>query len=303
MEMNDMLKGAIYGALIGDAVGVPYEFKAPHNIPPYDQIDMVPPDGYKRSWSKIPIGTYSDDGAQVLCLLEHLTTRETFDATIFHTTLCDWYHHGYMACEGLMFDAGNQTIAALTSMSPQLLNEERFNGNGSLMRAIPVALTCKTPHDVCSVAFQQSCATHPHIRSRLCCAWYCLIGYYLLEGQSFISSVIASMAFLNKWIVDTDTRNEWLYVSNYGENQLTGSGYVVDSLLSALNAVGDGTSYEDTIKLAITYGNDTDTTACIAGGLAGIIYGYGGIPQNWIDVLRDKEHIDSVIAPLLNVAT
>lgn len=67
--IEDKILGGLYGLLIGDAVGVPYEFHAPERLPPFEQIDMVPPAGFVRSHQGIAAGTWSDDGAQALCLL------------------------------------------------------------------------------------------------------------------------------------------------------------------------------------------------------------------------------------------
>jgi ADP-ribosylglycohydrolase len=78
-----------------------------------------------------------------------------------------------------------------------------------------------------------------------------------------------------------------------------GSGYVVDSLWSAIMAFTSGNSYEDVVRRAIAFGLDTDTTACIAGGLAGIFYGYDSIPVKWIDHLRGRDIVDPLAANLL----
>jgi ADP-ribosylglycohydrolase len=76
-------------------------------------------------------------------------------------------------------------------------------------------------------------------------------------------------------------------------NKCHGSSYVVDSLMSSL--LCRIKSYSDTVKMAISFGNDTDTTACIAGGLAGITYGFRNIPNTWVSELRGKE----IVYPLL----
>jgi ADP-ribosylglycohydrolase len=288
----------VYGALIGDAVGVPYEFKPPSKIPAYLDIDMIPPPGYPRSWSAIPTGTYSDDGAQVLCLLEHLATSE-FDGNTFYATLQRWLEDGYMASGGVMFDCGNQTMAALRNGHVEALNEERFNGNGSLMRALPVALVCDTPDEICKVSFLHSSVTHPHIRSKLCCALYSLVVHFTLNGWHLPMAITLATNHLNSWLVAPEDIDELNYIIDCASNDPKGSGYVVDSLWSALYAVKAGYSYRDTIKMAILLGNDTDTTACIAGGLAAIIHGYDSIPEDWVAHLKGKDNIDQVLS-LLN---
>ena len=73
----------------------------------------------------------------------------------------------------------------------------------------------------------------------------------------------------------------------------SGSGYVLDCLWSARTALTAG-SYEDVVRAAVAMGNDTDTTACVAGGIAGLRDGVGAIPARWRAALRGKE----LLAPL-----
>ena len=46
---------------------------------------------------------------------------------------------------------------------------------------------------------------------------------------------------------------------------------------------------------AVNLGEDTDTTAAVAGGLAGIVYGIGAITDEWLHLLRGKDVIDRCI--------
>ena len=62
-----------------------------------------------------------------------------------------------------------------------------------------------------------------------------------------------------------------------------------------VKVIRESSSYEEAIKKAIAYGNDTDTTAAVVGGLAGIIYGFEGIPTRWYELLRGKEEVINLI--------
>lgn len=79
--------------------------------------------------------------------------------------------------------------------------------------------------------------------------------------------------------------------------ELTGSGYVVDCLHSARFSLQQNT-FEDVIKTAVKLGQDTDTTACVAGGLAGIIYGYDELPKTWLKLLKGKEMVEPLLLSL-----
>src|SRR3546814_4264562 len=69
MTRSDAVGGGLLGMLVGDALGVPYEFSPPDRIPKSERIEMAPPAGFQRAHPWTPPGTWSDDGAQALCLL------------------------------------------------------------------------------------------------------------------------------------------------------------------------------------------------------------------------------------------
>jgi ADP-ribosylglycohydrolase len=81
-----------------------------------------------------------------------------------------------------------------------------------------------------------------------------------------------------------------------------GGGWVFDSFWSAWDAFAEGSSYRDTIERAIRLGRDTDTTAAIAGGLAGLRWGLdegtGGIPREWLSALRGRDIVEAILARL-----
>src|SRR5271157_1581279 len=179
--INDKKLGAIYGALIGDAVGCPYEFQRPEKLPHIDDIDMFPPSWWNCTYPDVPNGTYTDDGAQLLCLLETLIEDKGLVPEL-RAKLMKWLHEGYMSVDNITFDVGSQTRAALSvDHFTKVYAEEASNGNGSLMRCIPVAVMGKNESDVVMKATCQSLATHPHIWSQLTCAAYALIGYWMIR--------------------------------------------------------------------------------------------------------------------------
>jgi ADP-ribosylglycohydrolase len=71
----------------------------------------------------------------------------------------------------------------------------------------------------------------------------------------------------------------------------------VDTLWSAREAVTEP-SYEEVVRAAISLGHDTDTTACVAGGIAGARGGTEGIPARWLAQLRGRELVDPLLAQL-----
>lgn len=290
------------GLLIGDACGVPYEFHGPDQIPAFEKIDMQPPAGFRRSFAHVPVGTWSDDGAQALCLLDSLLQCAKLDLADFGNRLLDWQDKGFMAVDGIVFDIGIQTRAALQRLKAGADPDnsgpdgERENGNGSLMRCLPLALVHRgSDAELVRDAHLQSLVTHGHPRSQVACALYLLWARF--ELQTDPAPWARAIAVLRTLYPHNTAFREELeaHFTSDPPPAVHGTGYVVDSLHSARAACQHST-FEDVIRAAIQLGNDTDTTAAIAGGIAGIRHGSNGIPRHWRSQLRGLDLLD----PLLN---
>lgn len=305
ITVEDKIRGGIVGLLVGDALGVPYEFHSRESIPSFDEIEFEPPDWFRRAHAGVPIGTWSDDGAQALCLLASLLECGKFDADDFAKKIVAWYREDYMAVDKV-FDVGIQTQRAILNLRkgfPPLTAgpaEERNNGNGSLMRVLPLALWHQgSDLELVADAFDQSAVTHGHLRSKLCCALYCLWARRILQNvENAWDSAVEKLyeIFRENTLerIELETRifpEDAIY-------EVKGSGYVVDSLRAARWANNNKT-YEETVKAAILLGDDTDTTACIAGGIAGLQFGINGIPERWREKLRGKEIYEPLLEKLI----
>jgi ADP-ribosyl-[dinitrogen reductase] hydrolase len=296
--VNDRIAGGLYGLLVGDALGVPYEFHDPRNLPPPEQIEMIPPEGFRRSHHGVQPGTWSDDGAHALCLLASLLDCGRLDLDDLGQRLVDWWHSGYYCVDERPFDIGNQTTAALDALEWGVPAErsgpagERDNGNGSLMRVLPLALWHRgTDAELAADACRQSLPTHGHPRSQVCCALYCLWARRTLrEHAAPWDDAVETVRSLG--IFPEELERVLAF------DRPRGSGYVVDALHSARIAVDAG-PYEAAVRRAIAFGLDTDTTGCIAGGIAGIRDGVSGIPERWRAALRGREQVEPLLERLL----
>lgn len=297
---RDRVAGGLVGLLVGDALGVPYEFHPPETIPAADLIEYAPPPGVQRAHAGVPPGTWSDDGAQALCLLSSLLHCDRLDPTDLGGRLLNWYEHGYMAVDGLVFDVGIQTAAALRRIASGVApleaggDAEHSKGNGSLMRVLPLALWHRGD-DAALVAdaHDQSRVTHGHVTVQACCALYCLWARRILEGA--VDPWREAVATLREIYGSTGAYADALdkEIRSDAAHTVTGSGFVIDCLFSARHALAAG-SYEAVVRAAVALGNDTDTTACVAGGLAGLRDGLAAIPDRWVKNLRGQD----VLAPL-----
>ncbi|MGL5436918.1 MAG: ADP-ribosylglycohydrolase family protein [Lachnospiraceae bacterium] len=292
MDKQTIMLG-VYGLLIGDAMGVPYEFHAAEEIPEWDSIDFVPLAQFERSYADVLPGTWSDDGAQALCLLDSLLSCGRLEIDDLAERLLDWVDSGLWAVDGRVFDCGIQTMSSLrTYASGTSPLESGFvvpngKGNGSLMRVLPLALWHEgTDSELVEDAHTQSLITHGHVCNQVCCALYCLWCRYILQGDDVVTAYQRAVDYLEQYYAD---RDDYLYELECctAEGEASGTGYVVDSIRSTLHLLKTYKSYGDVIKGAISLGNDTDTTAAIAGGLAAVAY--RDIPEVWIQRLRGSE--------------
>ena len=311
---SDARIGGLIGLLVGDALGVPFEFKTPSLLPPRELIDMTPPPGFRRSHAGVPVGTWSDDGAQALCLLASLLECGQFSLTDFSGRLVSWLDDGYMAVDGDVFDCGVQTAAAIGRLRDGVPPHEsggaseRENGNGPLMRLLPLALWhAGSDEELVRDAHLQSLPTHGHPRSLVACAFYCLIvrGYLTAKADSW---TWADQRLEEIYTVLPDERersellNELDVLRRFPKtDQPRGTGYVLDTLWSARKAL-EGDSFEDVARTAILFGHDTDTTAAVACGLAGIRHGIDGIPVRWLAQLRGFETVEPLISRLMAIS-
>lgn len=294
VQDNCPVRAGMLGLLVGDACGVPYEFFDPRLLPPLEAIDMRPPSNFPRSYAHVPLGTWSDDGAQALCLYASMQECGMYHPQDFAARLIKWHDRGYMAVDGYVFDIGNQTSAAITRLKQGMptrfsgLGGERNNGNGALMRCLPLALLHQG-NDVALVyeAHAQSRLTHAHLRSQVCCALYCLWARREAQGHSapWEGAVATLRAIYRRDPAAGAELEERVRPDEPPAGG--GSGYVLDTLHSARLACQAG-SYEAIIKKAIAIGHDTDTTACVAGGIAALRHGLAGIPADWLRDLRGK---------------
>ena len=302
---QERIAGGLIGLLVGDALGVPYEFHAPETIPEAQQIEFAPPPGFERAHRGVPPGTWSDDGALALCLLASLLKQDCFDAQDFGQRLVRWYDEGYMAVDADVFDVGNTTaegIRAIKAGAAPLEAGPRGPydcGNGALMRVLPLVLWHRgSDAELAQDAALQSCLTHGHLRSQVCCALYVLWARRILQDAADPwAEAVQTLRGLYAENPAATEELEWNIRPDLpAEGE--GSGYVVDCLRSARWAAAQG-NYEQTVRAAVGLGKDTDTTACVAGGIAGLRDGIDAIPERWRSALRGQELLGPLLEKLL----
>jgi ADP-ribosylglycohydrolase/protein-tyrosine phosphatase len=303
----ERLEGAVWGHLVGDALGVPYEFRPPEAIG--EVVFGV------RGTHDQPAGTWSDDGALMLALLDSIVAWDgesgraavRFDAADQAVRIRSWYEEGAYTPDGDgRFDVGNATRAAIDALRRGVPAADAGSvmpdalGNGSLMRILPVALAGRALDDATLVrwAVAASGVTHGAPLARVTCALYVLLAVRLLATPGEPAAALAGARDALRAEV-TGTPLEAAVASLLSWDRRTGGGHVADSFWSAWEALERAGSYEAAVTRAIRFGNDTDTTAAIAGGLAGIRWGIGGIPPTWLAAMRGRDVAGPLVDRLL----
>ncbi len=296
---HSKIKGALYGLLVGDAMGHPYEFLPIHAIPPKEQINMLPTKGYDNAFDNLLPGTWSSDGAQSLALLDSLLACNALNLDDFARKLLAWLDQGSYTPDGKAINCGITTRQALKKLREGVppnqagCFEDHANGNGALMRTLPLALWHQGDDaELIRLAIRQSLPTHAHPLSGVVCALYCLVARRLLHGKDLDWEDMIFTLTPQLGITEQEQLPRIFDVAQRYHPQ--GTSFVVDCFWSAIYAL-QGNDFADVVRTAIAMGNDTDTTASVAGGLAGIRFGYEGIPVDWIKQLRGRTLIEQAL--------
>jgi len=280
--MNNKLLDAAVSFIVGDAFGVPYEFTPRESIEVNEK--MI---GYGSH--NQPAGTWSDDSSMLLATIDAIRFSY-FDARLIALNFLHWLYTGKYTKYGKVFDIGARTYQALSWYNTHhtfLDGDEFSNGNGALMRILPLAfldnLSDQKINDIAAI-------THPHEISKACCRIY----------VKFIRAMLdeCNDADLREKIVElNDNENGILDIYAIFHIDRTGiksTGYVVDTLEAVLWSFFHTNSYKEAIIEAVRLGYDTDTIAALTGALAGIKYGMGDIPYAWYDQTITQDIINLI---------
>ncbi len=298
MESNKVID-ALFGVAIGDAVGVPFEFSSRDKMKSNPAKGMIGYGTYNQ-----PKGTWSDDSSLTFCLAESLI--KGYDLKDISENFIKWKNEAYWSARGKVFDIGITTSKAISRLRKiiedndleelerqKYYGDEYDNGNGSLMRIIPLLfyIKGKSIKEQFEIIWEISALTHRHIRAAMSCLIYLKIAEKLLEGKdkdtSYSEMRIEINSFWNEMDFSEREREHFKKViqNDIRETKiedLKSGGYVIEVLESSIWFFLNSENYEKTILSIINIGHDTDTSAAIAGGLAGIYYGLKGIPEYWI---------------------
>jgi ADP-ribosylglycohydrolase len=300
----NQIKSALFGVAVGDALGVPVEFNNRETISKNPVTDMI---GYGTF--NLPAGTWSDDSSLTFCLAEALT--QNFDLNIIGQNFVKWTHENYWTPRGHVFDIGIATSQAISRLAngekPELAGgfDETDNGNGSLMRILPLLfyLLDKPITERYDITKKVSSITHGHIRSVIACFYYLEFAKQIIDGkgkfeiyrnlQTEFTNYLISLSINPTEIAKFDRLLKG-NIDELDKDEIQSSGYVLHTLEASIWCLLTTDNYKEAVLKAVNLGSDTDTTGAVTGGLAGLLYGFENIPKKWIQKIARYDDINNL---------
>jgi ADP-ribosyl-[dinitrogen reductase] hydrolase len=295
------IESCFLGLAIGDALGVPVEFRSRKTLNAQPITAMT---GY-GAWNQPP-GTWSDDSSLAFCLAESLA--KGYDINDIGKLFVMWMKEGYWGAHGKVFDIGGTTRFALQRIfdgeNPLYSGDfdEDSNGNGSLMRVIPASLYFHNTNSETLIERMReiSGVTHRHFRSVLSCFIFSKLTALLFQGFEKMDAYNKAINEAENFIATQDFNPTEVNlfkrilsgsIVNEPEERIYSSGYVLHTLEASIWCFLNTDTYREGVLKAVNLGEDTDTTGCVTGALAGLYYGINEIPEEWKSVIARKDDI------------
>lgn len=315
MEKSVFYDG-LYGLAVADALGVPYESEELSAMRENPCTGMV---GFGHH--NQPAGSWSDDTSMTLCMADSLC--KDFDLNDMMRKFSQWRNKHFYTATGVVFDSGRCCRKAISrymdGVPAEFCGDSTFNGNGNgaLMRMLPVALyQCRfSPGDddhlesFLEPIHAASSLTHAHTIGLICCGLYALTLRELLYNTDSKKTLtdIAQSAFDKGKLAYTHINDEFAaYINDpkyfddpvklimRAEEELPTWGYALNTWNIALWSLMTTDNYRDCVLKAVNLGGDADTDASVAGAIAGVIYGKDAIPMEWVNALLNKPLLDQI---------
>ena len=307
---NIWLNG-IMGVVVGDALGCPVQFESREEVARHPVTGMR---GYGTF--NLPEGSWTDDSSLTIALLESIRRVGEIDLDDIMGNFMKWLYDGEFTPYGESYDIGRGTMQAINRYKKNRKakkcggDEEWNNGNGSLMRIMPACLYCSvmessgmySDRDAIDVIHSVGGLTHAHIRSNIACGLYFFMAKYILFREGSLQERIQEgltqgFAFYESYLADKenlhyyDRLKDLEAFKSLPADKIKSTGYVVDALEAAVWSLITTDSFDQALLKAVNLGDDTDTVGAIAGGLAGLYYGYDSIPEDWLSAIKRREWI------------
>jgi ADP-ribosylglycohydrolase len=282
LTLSDATLGCLLGACIGDAAGAVLEFREPPSPADVAWAMTMPGGGV---WGVAP-GQITDDSELMLCLAQALAESPTFDRERIARNYAAWidsppFDIGTTTSRSLGAVRGVPTSYATTMTQAAARHCMESKSNGSLMRATPLGVWGRrlSPDELADCARQDSCLSHPNPSCWQAVACYSIAIAHLLNHLGDRQGAFAAAqrwarvnanAEVQSWLTDAEQNRLIPYTPQIG--------FVRIGFTHAFRHLWLGTDFVTALAETLAGGGDTDTNACIVGGLLGAAYGAEAIP-------------------------
>jgi ADP-ribosylglycohydrolase len=298
---EEKFRAAFWGFIVGDAIGVPYEFYSREEMKLSPAYTMTGYGTYEQ-----PIGTWSDDTSMMLCVLENISTGRSVQ--VLAKLFLKWADEGYHTAHHEVFDMGNTTRVALerirmgVNLDQVGCFDEKSAGNGSLMRSLPYAFVDPIEYAIESMLIEGRLTHRLDVCSDASLLYINMIRNLAAGKEKFTALSDACLLLQTTWKhqgrfgeqQDTDKFSR-LFMEEFHmlpEQEIKSTGYVIHTIEASIWCFLNSRSYTETVLKAVNLGGDTDTIAAIAGGLAGTYYGINNIPEEWLNLIARREELE-----------
>lgn len=315
-KLKDPVPGALFGLVIGDALGVPVEFIKRDVLsqdPVKDFQTYKGPEGYKGH--NQPPSTFSDDSSLTFCLAESLCNG--YDVNDIGKRFVKYFFDGYWTAGGQVFGVGKSTEDSITRLRDgvppaQSGNyDESCSGNGSLMRILPLLFYIRDFEIEKRYEINREVAsiTHGSMQTILPCFYYLEFALELLNGSGKQKAYANVAKTVSKFIAglslspqDDEVLAPLLRedITQRSMESIQTTHQAVLTIQAAMYCFMKTDNYCDAVLMAVNMGDDTDTTAAVTGGLAGLYYGINAIPDKWKASVQRSSDISDLCYRLSN---
>ena len=311
---NKFYLSGVMGVVTGDALGCPVQFLTREEVAENPVTGMR---GYGTF--NLPEGSWTDDSSLTLALLASLKKCGAAVPSDIMENFMAWMYDGAFTPYGYSYDIGQGTMDAIDRYR-QIKDATRCggrdahnNGNGSLMRILPVCIFCAEKLRAGEMSEEEAVRTvravgsltHAHIRANLACGLYFFMTFEMMYGEGSLAERLqrgCGRGFSYYEAHLTDQQELGYYrrlrdleaLSRTPAAEIRSGGYVVESLEAAVWSLLTAETFPGALLAAVNLGGDTDSIAAIAGGLAGLYYGYEAIPKEWLAVIKRREWIEAL---------
>jgi ADP-ribosyl-[dinitrogen reductase] hydrolase len=279
----------LVGCGIGDALGVPWEMKSPLN-PNLQNWDGLFKDGATfHKWAKA--GMWSDDTLMTIALAKSIIECNGYDPANAAQKYLDWFNSNNPRGMGSTTGEALCHLKLGSTWNESGVKGERVCGNGTAMRSSPLGLAFKDIKRMQQAAFNDAIITHNNLEPQVGSFAVAVATNHLLSADTTHDLIIKAGAEVERYgFGGTKVHDQMLIAQSCIDDDLPANealakigttGYVVHTVAAALYCVAKTSSFKDCVVMAVKGGGDADTTAAIAGGLAGTFYGIEGIPEEY----------------------